>query len=347
MNLNREEMKTNSIQPLVLKTIYGSTTVHKPVLIELLQSPSMQRLKKIDQYGITAYATNLPSFNRYHHSVGVFMLLRKFNCSLHEQIAGLLHDVSHTVFSHVADVVFEQTSDKNSYQDDIHEWFINQTELAALLIKHGIQVKDILHKQHHFKALERPIPYLCADRIEYNLRGGLVENLFTENEIKTTMEALRLENGIWFFTQKAPAKKLAEVALYLQESAYTSPTSCMLYEWAGKLLRHALEINLITSKEIHFSTDIVVLEKLKRSNDTTIQNLMLKIFNYEQFFSIGTPDNFDLNLPVKFRGLDPLVKVGSVLKPLSKLDSSFAQQFATSKKLIARGWYFKYRKLHV
>src|SRR5690554_3955482 len=84
-------------QVLHLKTLYGDITITEPVLIELLQDPAMQRLKEIRQYGSNYYTIKKQDYNRFDHSVGVFALLRIYGASLHEPIAGLLHDVSHTV----------------------------------------------------------------------------------------------------------------------------------------------------------------------------------------------------------------------------------------------------------
>lgn len=343
MHVISSEIK-NLQRPLLLSTPYGDVTIHEPILIDLIKSPSMQRLKEIDQYGITAYITSLPSFSRYDHSIGVLVLLRKYGCSLHEQIAGLLHDVSHTVFSHVADVIFKQHSEKNSYQDDIHEWFIGKTELATILKNHGFAVKDILHKQKTYKALERDIPYLCADRIEYNLHGALVEKLLTKKDIKKIIQSLHLQDGIWFFTEIEQARKLAKVSLYLQQYAYTSPASCLVYHWMGKVMQRALEIEFVSMNDIHFSTDILILDKIKKSDDAIIKNLVQNIKNHEKLFTIGSSEKYDLNLPVKFRGLDPLIKINNELKPLTDLDKTFAQEFKNAKLKMVQGWHISLKE---
>lgn len=88
--------------------VYGSCKITEPVLIELLQSPVILRLKGINQLGIPPeYDPTNVFFSRYDHSVGVLVLLKKLGASLEEQVAGLLHDSSHTALSHQIDWVLQ------------------------------------------------------------------------------------------------------------------------------------------------------------------------------------------------------------------------------------------------
>lgn len=331
--------KSMQPSPLHLETPYGKFEIKEPVLIDLINSPSMQRLKHINQYGITAYASNIASFSRYEHSMGVFLVLKKFNASLHEQIAGLLHDVSHTVFSHIGDLIFNHVSEKNSYQDDIHEWFINNTELAEILARHGFSVKDILHKQKIFQALEQDLPHLCADRLEYNLRGALVEKHINQYDIDAILAALQFADGNWFFTELDQAKKLGFVSLYLQQFVYTSPANCLMNYWTGQALRRALEINLISMHDIHFSVDDLVLETLKKSNDAIITGLLDKLFNQQYLICKGTPELHDFHFALKFRGINPFVLVKNRLQLLTELDEEYLTYFQKVKACTKDGWY--------
>src|SRR5438067_11128286 len=97
---------------LTLNTIYGTYSITEPVIIELLEHPMMQRLQKVHQYGLDYYLNKPLEYNRYEHSLGVFVLLRRFGATKLEQVAGLLHDVSHTAFSHVADYLFKTGDEK-------------------------------------------------------------------------------------------------------------------------------------------------------------------------------------------------------------------------------------------
>ena len=83
--------------------IYGEFKVAEPVLISLINSQPIQRLKGIDNYGIPKEMYQFPGFSRFDHSLGVLLLLRRLGAGIEEQVAGLLHDVSHTAFSHVVD----------------------------------------------------------------------------------------------------------------------------------------------------------------------------------------------------------------------------------------------------
>lgn len=104
---------------IVEDSVFGKFEVKEPVLIELLNSKAMQRLKMISQVGIPDKYYSYGCGSRYEHSLGVLFLLKKLDASLEEQVAGLLHDVSHTAFSHVADWVFG-TKENENYQDDNH-----------------------------------------------------------------------------------------------------------------------------------------------------------------------------------------------------------------------------------
>lgn len=90
--------------------IYGVYKIEQ-VLEDLINSKPVQRLRGGHQGG-ASYLVN-PKWNvtRYEHSVGVMLLIRKLGGSLEEQIAGLLHDVSHTAFSHVVDFALDQKAE--------------------------------------------------------------------------------------------------------------------------------------------------------------------------------------------------------------------------------------------
>ena len=143
--------------------VYGDFEITEPVLIELINSKSLQRLKRINQFGLPEDLYSVKGgFPRYDHSVGTMLLLKKLGAGVEEQVAGLLHDVSHTAFSHLIDFVIGNAANED-YQDMTHESFIKKSEIPEILSKHGFDVQVAIDYKRH-GLLEREIPDLCADR---------------------------------------------------------------------------------------------------------------------------------------------------------------------------------------
>ena len=115
-------------------SIYGEFII-EPVLEELINTKEVQRLKNIHQGG-ASYLVN-PDWNvtRYEHSIGVMLLIRIMGGSIQEQIAGLLHDISHTAFSHVVDFALEN-KDEN-YHEKIFENIIENSMIPYILKNYG------------------------------------------------------------------------------------------------------------------------------------------------------------------------------------------------------------------
>ncbi len=152
---------------IVSDIIYGDYNVDH-VLAELIMSKPVQKLKGIHQGGASYLVNEEWNVTRYEHSVGVMLLIKKLGGSIEEQIAGLLHDVSHTAFSHVIDFVLENKEE--DYHEKIYQKVIIDSEIPCILKKHGYDYKDILFNESKWTLLEQPAPELCADRVDYTLR---------------------------------------------------------------------------------------------------------------------------------------------------------------------------------
>jgi len=329
---------------VVLDTIYGRFEVRDPLIAELLYSDSMQRLKKVHQYGVVPFATPTEQYSRYDHSVGVYALLRRYGLSQSEQIAGLLHDTSHTAFSHVADYVFKSHNLGDSYQDDIHEWYLRHSDVAPLLETYGYSIETVHFKRPDFKALEQDRPTLCADRIDYNLQGGLRRGLISEAEAQQILNDLKFEYPNWYFTNAQSAKKLARIALNMSENLWGAAWQVIIYQWAADALNHAISLGILSLDDFHFSTDDYIWDTLVGAKDPFIDEMIHKITTYEKQISTTsiTFSNCDAVVKGKFLGIDPFVKVGRDLKRLSQVDSQFADEFTSLQSTMAKGWPVKF-----
>jgi HD superfamily phosphohydrolase len=317
---------------LNLKTIYGDFEVTDPIVIELLNHPMLKRLEKIRQYGVSYYAVKPETYDRLEHSIGVYVLLKKYGASLNEQVAGLLHDVSHTVFSHVGEWVFDHQDGLSSYQDDNHDQFIKDSGLAAVLKKYNLDISDINHKYNNFQRLEQDLPDLCLDRIEYNLQGGLREGLIDKADLINILGNLKFKDGRWYFTNIEYAKKFAVISLYHTEWIWGNPLGLVVYMLTGQALKIALNKGLLNLDDIRFGEDDTIWQRLATFADPEIKELLFKINNYKDFYA-PSAENPDFYVHAKFRGTNPWVEVSEKFYRLTDLDADFARCYARLKDI--------------
>jgi HD superfamily phosphohydrolase len=333
-----------------LETIYGNFTITEPVLCELLQSQAINRLKEIHQYGVVQYIHQTKyAYNRYTHSLGVCVLLRKYDASVNEQVAGLLHDASHTVFSHVGDHVYAQVKRKridqndDAYQDNMHLWYLAQTDVLPILRRYGMSLEAINHKNGSFDMLERDLPDICADRLEYNLYGAYIEGWLDQKEIHNILQSLHYQNNNWFFDDAVQARKFAEVSIKLCEIIFASEWNIGSYEWAAKALLRAVELHVISMQDIHFGTDQIIFQRLRESSDEEIKQALAYMLQAKTLYQKSDAQDFDLCYMSKFRGIDPWVQTENGLQRLTSIDTSFADYFNTVKNSMKSRRYYKYR----
>src|SRR6056297_2651843 len=75
--------------------VYGVEEINEPVLIDIINSSEMERLKNVSQLGLPEEYYNRKVFSREEHSLGVLVNLRRIGANLKEQIAGSIHDINH------------------------------------------------------------------------------------------------------------------------------------------------------------------------------------------------------------------------------------------------------------
>ncbi|MDI6821238.1 MAG: HD domain-containing protein [Patescibacteria group bacterium] len=240
--------------------VYGNCEINEPVVLELINSKTLQRLKDIDQAGY--FEPHFPgtAYSRFKHSIGVYLLLKMYGAPLEEQIAGLIHDVSHSAFSHCIDYVSDAGSEKeHNHQDNVFDEFVRRSETPEILKKYNLDLEYILDDQK-FPLKEKDLPDLCADRLDYSLRTATV---FKEIENgKYFIDNLLAENGQWVFKDFESAKKYAKLFLKLNTDYYAGLPSAVMFRTVGDYLRYALSKSYISETDL-YTTDKIVLEKIE------------------------------------------------------------------------------------
>ncbi|MCX6794625.1 MAG: HD domain-containing protein [Candidatus Falkowbacteria bacterium] len=301
--------------------LYGETEITEQVILELINCPSMQRLKGVDQHG---YLPDSPetNFSRFEHSLGVYLLLKIYKASLEEQIAGLIHDVSHTAFSHCIDYALGADSEKkHDHQDNIFEDFVRESEIPQILEKYNLDLKFILDDKN-FPLKETELPDLCADRLDYSLRAAIIYNLIKDG--KYFLDSLTAENGRWIFKDFTSAQKYAELFLKLNNDYYADLSAAAMLRSVGEYLRYALAREYITESDL-YTTDQEVLKKITPyiPTDSKLKLLFKKMNNKADFRN--NPEDYDAKVFCKSRMVDPLCYHNGEIKRISEIEPKWKE----------------------
>lgn len=310
--------------------VYGEFKISEPVLIDLINSPSIQRLKRIEQFGLPKKLYLFPGFTRFEHSVGVMLLLKKLNASLEEQIAGLLHDVSHTAFSHLVDWVWGDP-EKEDFQDKILKKFILKSEIPSILSKHNLDYKKIIGIKK-FKLLERKSPEACADRVDYGLRE--FHYWLDKSIVRDCIENLAVYDNRMVFKSKSSAKLFGVNFLKLQNLHWGGKDTITRYFLFSRILKIAMKKKILKRKDFYID-DLHILNILKDSSDKDIDRIFKLL---SKSLSLGfNPEKPFIFMRKKFRYVDPFFLQNEKILKLSKNDTGFKELLEVEKKINQAG----------
>ncbi|MBN3036845.1 MAG: HD domain-containing protein [Candidatus Diapherotrites archaeon] len=313
-----------------LDEVYGSVIVDDAVAQELLGTKAMQRLKGVNQHGPAYLIFPKLRITRWDHSLGVYELLRRFDATLEECVAGLVHDVSHTAFSHVADFVYMR-HDSHDFADSLREQFVRESDIPDVLLAHGLEVSDILDEKR-FPLLERKLPSLCADRIDYALRDALRMGILSKNQVDAVLAGLTVEGGSFAFKDVASARLFADSYIACDEMLWGSSPQIVLYQVVADILRDGVKRGFLTEDEL-FLSDAEVLERLFQD-----MSLRERWNALEGVRLVYDENDYDYHVKTKIRYVDPQVLGGG---RLSDLDKVFAKRLEGHLDRARRGMFVR------
>lgn len=301
--------------------IYGEFQITEGVLVDLMRSQAVQRLHGISQHGITGLLGITRNTSRFEHSMGVMLLVRRLGASLEEQIAALLHDISHTTFSHVIDYVFDGHLEQ-SYHEVHKEAFMARTDLPGILSAYGYDWRDFLHEEN-YSLLEQPSPALCADRLDYFLRDSLELGLSGHDQIQQALEHLVVHDGRIVADDLQVAQWLGHTFMNADRASWANFREVGLYEITARAIRYGIETGVISDGDF-WGTDEVLWSKLQGSQDAKLRQQLVRISPDTKFSRDAQRAEFWV--ATKLRTIDPPVLLNGEVQPLSQIDQEFARQ---------------------
>ena len=330
--------------PQGVVTWYGTLWLRLPedaLLLDLLQSPAFKRLEKINQYGVIQLVDtegiNSEKYTRYDHSLGVLFLLREFQAPLKEQASGLIHDLSHTVFSHVADYYFSNGDKGSAYHDSVFVHFLKKYDIETILRRYNFSPEDMQPDAALYPQLECDLPDICADRLDYILQGAERRNLLTRAQVSQILASLGWDrtDRRWYLTDAASALLIADASLALNRSVFATAWGRMLYKWTADVMSHMVNIGELDVEDILFRMgDRTMWDKILTSRNPTIQSLASKMkaaplivqaASNDQSISNGQTEHKFQN--IRCRVIDPPVLIDKKYKRLSEINAFFKEKY--------------------
>jgi uncharacterized protein len=297
--------------------VYGEVEIDDPRMLALIAGPTFQRLKGVKQAGPSALAFAFKTVTRYEHSLGVYHLLRTLGAGLREQVAGLLHDVSHTAFSHAVDFVF--SSVEQDHHEELKPVFLERPDVVSALAGLGFAPGDFFDDSI-YPLLERPLPWLCADRLDYFLRDSQACGVTTRASADRILEHVEAMDGTIVFTDRDVAREATELFATMNRDWWASPTESYLYNEFADALREAFRLGALLTSDL-YEDDAHVLDRLHAAQSPLIEEKLDRLHHFRPAMLIG----FVPRVVPKNRWLDPPVKAGDGFRRLSELGAIYGK----------------------
>lgn len=303
--------------------LHGTSVIEEPILLDLIQTTAMQRLHGVLQHGISGLIGITRATTRFEHSLGVMLLVRRMGATPEEQIAALMHDVSHTAFSHVIDYVFDG-HDTQGYHEEMKETYVANSDIPSTLAKHGYDWRDYLHEEN-FPLLEQPSPALCADRLDYFLRDSHDLGVAAQAEIQIALDHLVVHDNRIVVDDLEAARWLGYNFIAADRASWANFREVGLYELTAQAIRTALRLGVLSQADL-WSTDEQAWAKLQACSNPGLRAQLKLVSPKTKFVWDDTTPTFRVS--TKLRTIDPDVLHDGLVRPLSTIDADFAHHRA-------------------
>ena len=187
--------------------VHGFISVPKNLILDLIQTPEVQRLRRIRQLGVGHLVFPGAEHTRFNHALGAMALMQDALSSLTEKgtpispdeqtaalAAALLHDVGHGAFSHTLE---HQLIDDFEHEDMSRVLLVELNERLDGALDRTLAIFDDTYERPFFHQLVSS--QLDMDRLDYLRRDsfytGVAEGEVGVQRLLKTMRVQPLDGG--------------------------------------------------------------------------------------------------------------------------------------------------------
>ena len=231
-------MPTNKVK-IFNDPVYGFISFPKPsVLLDLVDHPYFQRLRRISQTALTYYVYPGAHHTRFHHALGAYHLMTQAVETLRQKgveitdaecegvcIAILLHDIGHGPFSHalehtIIDVHHEELS--VLFMEELNQQFVGKLDIAIAIFK-DLYPKKFLHQLVSGQLDMDRMDYLSRDAFFTGVSEGVIGYDRIIKMLNVANGELVLEEkGIYSIEKFLIARRLMYWQVYLHKTVLSA-----------------------------------------------------------------------------------------------------------------------------
>ena len=290
---------------------------------EFLEVKEVLRLNKICQHGGTTY-TKAGIHSQYNsrldHSLGVALIVWNFTKDVTQTITALLHDISHTAFSHTGEFIKGDFLILESNEKEMGNVIKNSKGIMKLLDKYNVSLTDITEITK-YPLVDNDTPKICADRLEYTLHDGFLFGNITLDEAEKVYNDIYIgynEEGQqeYVFNNVEHAKKLSELAI---NNSYKRYTCFCIERYLAEILKNMIKENLIQYNDLFYNNDEQIFDIARNSKNTKINTMLDAYFNIDyasKYSDVYVENKFCVPTTVKKRFIKPLINIDNKVQRL-------------------------------
>ena len=289
-------------------------------LLPYLELPLLTRLKGIGLLCGTDWKKlyrNRFYYSRFDHSKGVALIIWHFTHDRAQTLAGLFHDVSTPVFSHVSDFRKGDALTQTATEESNAALIKNDRKLARLLAADGLTASEICD-YHLYPVADNEIPHLGADRLEYMYPSGMaLDGSWTYEEISRTYGDIRIlknEEGraeLGFKTLEIAEEYTRHFCLIGHILQLNENKLCL--HLLGQIMNLAVEEGILQEEAFMTLSEAEIIKKIDddMTGSQKFRNLYhaFRTMTHVAHSQCRLAGHFCVNLKVKQRYINPLVQL--------------------------------------
>jgi HD superfamily phosphohydrolase len=293
-------MKASS--KIINDPLYGFISLQGGIILNLIEHPYFQRLRRISQLGLTSLVYPGALHTRFHHAIGAMHLMQKainvLRSKGHEisneeaegaKIAILLHDIGHGPYSHslehsiVNNISHEELS--LFYMHKLNNEFNGKLDLAIQIFKDEYS-KSYLHQLVSSQLDMDRMDYLNRDSFYSGVQEGVVGAERIINMLDVVNDKLVVESkGIYSVEKFLIARRLMYWQVYFHKTVVSAEQMLI------KVLQRAKELS-------QNNIDLFGTSSLQHllNNNFTIEDFKSNPKVFEAFTEL---DDYDIMASIK------------------------------------------------